>query len=64
MSKLITLNVVVLVGRDTEVMVTGDMGSSKAFAKVYNSYSDTNDDIEQAIAAASREVINELMPDN
>lgn len=64
MSKLITLNVVVLVDKDTEVVVTGDIGSSKAFAKVYNSYSDTNDDIEQAIAAASREVINELMPDN
>lgn len=64
MSKVITLNIVVITDRDTEVMVTGDSGSSKAFAKAYNSYSDTNDDIEQAIAAASREVINELMPSN
>lgn len=64
MSKVITLSVTILVGRDTEVMVTGDNGSYKSFAKVYNSYSDTNDDIEQAIAAASREVINELIPNN
>lgn len=64
MSKVITLNVVIITDLDTEVMVTGDDGSSKAFAKVYNSYSDTNDDIEQAIAAASREVINELIPNN
>lgn len=64
MIKIITLNVTILVDRDTEVMVTGDNGSAKSFAKVYSSYSDTNDDIEQAIAAASREVINELMPDN
>lgn len=63
MTKIITLNVTILVDRDTEVMVTGDAGSAKSFARVYNSYSDTND-IEQAIAAASREVINELMPDN
>jgi hypothetical protein len=40
------------------------MAQLNLFAKVYSSYSDTNDDIEQAIAAASREVINELMPDN
>lgn len=43
MSKVITLNVVVITNRDTEVMVAGDNGSSKAFAKVYNSYGDTND---------------------
>ena len=64
MSKIITLNITILVDKDTEVMVTGDAGSAKSFARVYNSYSDTNDDIEQAISAASREVINELMPNN
>lgn len=46
MTKIITLNVTIIVDRDTEVMVTGDNGSAKSFAKVYSSYSDTNDDIE------------------
>ncbi len=31
MTKIITLNVTIIVDRDTEVMVTGDNGSAKSF---------------------------------
>lgn len=64
MSNIITLSIVVIADRDTEVMVTSEFGGAKAFSRICNSYSNTNDDIASAIEAAAKEVIVELMPNN
>lgn len=64
MSNIITLSIVVIADRDTEVMVTGELGCVKSFRRVCHSYSNTNKDIADVIRAATKEVLVELMPNN